>query len=102
MIYVIATVELKPGKREDFLKRVRQLVPKVRAEKGCLEYGPAVDASTTIKAQIPLGESFVVMVEKWEGIKELEAHLAAPHMMEYRQDVKEMVVGVKLQILQPA
>jgi quinol monooxygenase YgiN len=102
MIYVIATVEVKPGKREDLLKRVRQLVPKVRAEKGCVDYGPAVDASTTIKAQIPLGENFVVMVEKWEGIKELEAHLTAPHMLEYRQEVKDMVAGVKLQILQPA
>jgi quinol monooxygenase YgiN len=102
MIYVIATVEVKPGKREDLLKRVRQLVPQVRAEKGCVDYGPAVDAPTAIKAQIPLGENFVVMVEKWEGIKELEAHLTAPHMLEYRQDVKDMVAGVKLQILQPA
>ena len=102
MIYVIATVEVKPGKREDLLKRVSQLVPKVRAEKGCLEYGPAVDAPTAIKAQISLGEIFVVMLEKWQGIKELETHLTAPHMTEYRQDVKDMVVGVKLQILQPA
>src|SRR5512136_2111387 len=98
MIYVIATVEVKPGKREELLKRVRQLVPKVRAEKGCLEYGPAIDASTAIKAQIPLGENFLVMAEKWEGLKELEAHLTAPHMLEYRQDVKELVAGVKLQI----
>jgi quinol monooxygenase YgiN len=102
MIYVIATVEVKPGKREEVLKRVRQLVPKVRAEKGCLEYGPAIDAPTAIKAQIPLGENFLVMVEKWEGLKELEAHLTAPHMLAYRQDVKDLVAGVKLQILQSA
>jgi quinol monooxygenase YgiN len=102
MIYVIATVEVKPGKRSDLLKRVHQLVPKVRAEKGCIEYGPAVDASTPIKAQIPLGENYLVIMEKWEGLKELEAHLTAPHMLEYRQDVKDMVAGVKLQILQPA
>jgi quinol monooxygenase YgiN len=102
MIYVIATVEVKPGKRGDLLKKVYQLVPKVRAEKGCIEYGPAVDASTPIKAQIPLGENYLVIMEKWEGLKELEAHLTAPHMLEYRQDVKDMVAGVKLQILQPA
>jgi quinol monooxygenase YgiN len=102
MIYVIAAIELKPGKREDFLKRVRQLVPKVLAEKGCLEYGPAVDFLTGIKAQVPLGENFVVMMEKWEGVKDLEAHLTAAHMMEYRQDIKDMVVGTKLQVLQPA
>ena len=102
MIYVIATVEVKPGKREEVLKRVRQLVPKVQAEKGCLEYGPAIDAPTAIKAQILLGENFLVMVEKWEGLKELEAHLTAPHMLAYRQDVKDLVAGVKLQILQSA
>lgn len=102
MIHVIATIEVKPGKREALLKRISQLVPKVRAEKGCIEYGPAIDAPTAIKAQIPLGDNFVVILEKWEGLKELETHLAAPHMIEYRQDVKDMVAGVKLQILQPA
>jgi quinol monooxygenase YgiN len=102
MIYVIAAIELKPGKRDDFLKRVRQLVPKVLAEKGCIEYGPALDFLTGIKAQIPLGDNFVVMMEKWDGVKDLEAHLTAPHMMEYRQDIKDMVVGTKLQVLQPA
>ncbi|HXZ37664.1 MAG TPA: antibiotic biosynthesis monooxygenase family protein, partial [Thermodesulfobacteriota bacterium] len=45
MIYVVATIELAEGKRDDFLKRVRQLVPEVRAEKGCVEYGPAIDTS---------------------------------------------------------
>lgn len=102
MIHVLATIELKPGKRGDFLKRVQQLVPKVRAEKGCREYGPAVDAVTGIKAQIPLGENFVVIVEKWAELKDLEAHLTAPHMTEYRQEIRDMVVGTKLQILEPA
>jgi quinol monooxygenase YgiN len=102
MIYVIATVEVKPGQRKKLLERIARLVPAVRAEKGCLEYGPAVDAPTAIKAQVPAGENFVLMIEKWESLADLETHLAAPHMLEYRQDVKEMVAGVKLQILQPA
>jgi quinol monooxygenase YgiN len=55
-----------------------------------------------IKAQISLGENFVVMIEKWEGLKDLEAHLTVPHMLEYRQDVKDWVAGIKLQVLQPA
>ncbi len=102
MIHVLATIELKPGKSEDFLKRVYQLVPKVRAEKGCLEYGPAIDAVTGLKAQIPLGENFVVIIEKWGELKDLEAHLTAPHMTEYRQEIKDMVAGTKLQVLRPA
>jgi quinol monooxygenase YgiN len=102
MIYVIATIELAEGKRNDFLKRVQRLVPKVRAEKGCLEYGPAVDVPTGIKVQIPIRENVVTMMEKWADLKSLEAHLNTPHMQEYREDVKGMVVGTKLQVLQPA
>ena len=93
MIYVVATIELAEGKRNDFLKRVRQLVPEVRAEKGCVEYGPAIDVPTGLKAQIPLRENVVVMMEKWEDLKSLETHLTAPHMLKYREDVKGMVAG---------
>ena len=102
MIYVIATIELADGKRNDFLKRVERLVPKVRAEKGCLEYGPAIDVPAGIKVQIPIRENVVTMMEKWADLKSLEAHLSTPHMQEYREDVKGMVAGTKLQVLQPA
>jgi quinol monooxygenase YgiN len=102
MIHVIATIELMAGKRDEFLKKVQQLVPKVKAEKGCLEYGPAIDVPTSIKAQMPVRENVVIMIEKWTDLKALEIHLSAPHMLEYREAVKGMVVGTKLQILQPA
>ena len=101
MIYVIATIELAEGKRDDFLKRVSRLVPEVRAEKGCIEYGPAIDFQTGIKAQMPLRDQVVVMVEKWDDLKSLEAHLTAPHMLKYREDVKGMVVKIQLQVLKP-
>jgi quinol monooxygenase YgiN len=102
MIHVIATIQLGEGKREAFLKRVHLLVPKVKAEKGCLEYGPAIDVPSGIKAQIALRDNVVTIIEKWTDLKALEAHLSAPHVVEYREDVKGMVVGIQLQILQPA
>jgi len=102
MIHVIATIEVKPGKRDAFLAEFHKLMPKVHAEKGCIEYGPAVDAKTDIKAQIPMRENVVTIMEKWESLKALQAHLAAPHMGEYREAVKDIVKGVTLQILQPA
>jgi len=102
MIYVIATVEVKPGKRDAFLAEFHKLVPKVRAENGCQDYGPTIDAKTDIKAQIPLRDNIVTIVERWASLQSLEAHLKAPHMGEYRERVKDMVVSVKLQILQPA
>jgi len=102
MIHVVATIELAEGKRNDFLKIFHPLVDKVKAEKGCLEYGPNIDIPTSIKAQIPLRDNVVTMIERWADLKALEKHLSAPHMLAYREEVKGMVVGIKLQVLQPA
>ena len=102
MIIVLATIELHPGKRNDFLAEFRKIVPKVRAENGCIEYFPAVDTSSGLPVQGPAREDVVVVVEKWESVPALEAHLIAPHMMEYRPKVKEFVKRVTLQILTPA
>jgi quinol monooxygenase YgiN len=102
MIHVIATIELHPGARDAFLGEFRKIVPAVRAEAGCLEYGPTVDATTDIAAQPPRRENVVTVVEKWADLPALKAHLVAPHMLEYRPRVKDLVRGVTLQILEPA
>jgi len=102
MIHVIAAIEVKPGKREAFLAEFRKLIPPVRAEVGCLEYGPAIDLPTNIPGQIPERKDVVTIVEEWKSLDDLRAHLIEPHMNEYRQRVKDIVVGLQLQILEPA
>jgi quinol monooxygenase YgiN len=102
MVHVIATVEVAAGKRDEFLAEFRRVVPSVRAEAGCLEYGPAVDLPTEIPAQVPPRDNVVVIVERWESLDALRAHLQAPHMQEYRARVKALVSRVQLQVLQPA
>lgn len=102
MIYVIATIELHEGMRSDFLKAFRANIPAVLEEDGCIEYGPAVDVETTIPAQNDVRPNVVVVVEKWASIAALETHLIAPHMLAYREQVKEMVKGVTLNVLEPA
>jgi quinol monooxygenase YgiN len=77
------------------------VVPLVRGEAGCLEYGPAVDVPTGIAAQQPLRENVVTVVEKWDNLEALLAHLQAPHMQAYRARVKELVVGSKSHVLEP-
>jgi quinol monooxygenase YgiN len=101
MIHVIATIELLPGKRELFLAEFRKLVPLVRAEIGCLDYGPTIDLETGLSAQLALREHVVTVVERWENLDALRAHLQAPHMAEYRERVKGFVAAVRLQVLQP-
>ncbi len=102
MIFVVATIELQPGTRDAFLDEFRKLVPLVHEEAGCIEYGPAIDYETNLDAQGGVRPDVVVVMEKWESIEALEAHLIAPHMIDYRGRVKAMVVGTKLQVLQPA
>jgi quinol monooxygenase YgiN len=102
MIHVIATVEVHEGKREAFLQEFHRVMPRVHAEAGCLEYGPTVDAAAGLAVPTPLREQVVVILEKWESLDALKAHLTAPHMAEYRQRVRELVKGVQLQVLEPA
>jgi quinol monooxygenase YgiN len=102
MIYVLATIEIADGKRDEFVKHFRDNVPKVLNEEGCIEYEPTIDVQTDIAAQGDPRPNVVTVVEKWESLDALEAHLIAPHMLEYRKKVKDLVVGVSLQILGPA
>jgi quinol monooxygenase YgiN len=102
MIHVIATVDVVPGRRSEFLTAFRANVPNVLAEDGCIEYGPAVDLATPIAVQIPLREHVVTIVEKWRDLAALQAHLTAPHMIAYRSKVKDLVAKVTLQVLEPA
>jgi quinol monooxygenase YgiN len=102
MIHVIATIDLAPGTREAWLAVFRKLISLVRAEKGCIEYGPAVDSQTDLSNQTKVGPDKVVVVEKWEDLAALQAHSASPHMPAYRVNVDEYVRDVKLLVLAPA
>jgi quinol monooxygenase YgiN len=40
--------------------------------------------------------------EKWESLEALHAHLRAPHMLTYREQVKDMVEDLSLNVLEEA
>jgi quinol monooxygenase YgiN len=101
MIHVIATIRTAAGRRDEFLAAFRQIVPVVRAEAGCLEYGPAIDLPTGIGAQSAVRDDVVTVMEKWASVAALKDHLAAPHMARYREKVKDIVVGLELRVLEP-
>ncbi len=102
MIHVIATIQIAPGRRPEFLKIFNANVPAVRAEDGCLAYEPTIDIATEFPRQIPLLPDAVTVVEQWESLDHLRAHLAAPHMAAYREAVKDLVISVSLQVLEAA
>ena len=99
MVIVVATVTCTSGHRNDFLAEFCKIVPEVLQEVGCIEYGPTIDAATDIGNQ-NTDESRVTIVEKWESVDALKAHLVAPHMLAYRPKVKDFVVSSELRILE--
>ena len=102
MIHVIAVITAKPGQRENILTHFRANVPAVRAEKGCIEYGAAVDAEPALKFQTAYGPDTFLVVEKWESMEALGAHAAAPHMAAYAGKTKEFIASRAIHILSPA
>jgi quinol monooxygenase YgiN len=74
---------------------------KVRKERGCIEYFPTVDIYSELPLQI-LEENVVTVIDKWENMEDLRVHLGSPHMLAYREMVKDIVEGVRLKILKEA
>src|SRR5512134_613728 len=102
MIHVIAVITAKPGQREAILQAIRANLPAVRAEDGCIEYGPAVDADGIGSFQTNAGPDTVFVIEKWADAQALKAHAAAPHMAAYAAKVKDMVASRVIHVLSPA
>ncbi len=101
MINVIASVRVKTGSLSDFLEIFKAIMPTVREEKGCIEYFPAVNIDAKLPPQI-LDENVVTVIEKWESLEALRDHLGAPHMLAYREKVKDIVTGLSLKVLREA
>jgi len=102
MIHVVAIITAKPGMRGKILEHFRANVPAVLAEKGCIEYGPVVDADPAPSMQTKCGPDTFLVVEKWESLETLKAHAAAPHMAAYAAKVKDMIANRVIHVLSPA
>jgi quinol monooxygenase YgiN len=101
MIHVIAIITAKPGMREAILKEFRANMPTVHAEKGCIEYAPAIDAEGIGSFQTKFGPDAFVVIEKWESPEALRAHAASPHMAAYAAKTRDLIAGRTVHVLQP-
>ncbi len=101
MINVVASIQVKPGKLSEYLAVLKANVPAVRKEKGCIDYVPTVDVETNMPPQV-VDKNCVTLLEKWESLEALQAHLGAPHMLDYREKVKDMVERVTIKVLREA
>ena len=98
MIHVIASVRVREGSLARYLEIVRDNALRVREEKGCIEYTPAVDIDAGLPPQDKDG-LVVTIIEKWEDLASLHDHLGSPNMAGYREKVRDLVEGVSLKVL---
>ena len=101
MVHVIASVQLKPGKRDEFIALFKSNLPTVKAEKGCIKYLLAVDLPTGLPPQV-LDENGVAIIETWETLDSLQAHLGTPHMSAFFEKEKQFIDSSTIKILQEA
>ncbi len=100
-VHVLAIITAKTGMRDKILEAFRANVPAVHAEKGCIEYGATIDAEGVGSLQTKFGEDTFVVVEKWESLDALKAHVAAPHMAAYAAKTKDMIASRVIRVLSP-
>ena len=101
MINVIASIKVNESCLDAFLDIFKANISNVLNEEGCIEYTPTIDFKTELASQ-HLDSSTVTIIEKWESFEDLRAHLVAPHMLEYKSKVSDLVQSVSLKVLESA
>lgn len=101
MIHVLAIITTKPGLRDEVLAAFRANMPAVHAEKGCIEYAPAIDAEGMGAVQTRLGPDSFVVIEKWVTAADLAAHGASAHMAAYGAKTRDKLASRVIHMLSP-
>ena len=101
MVHVIASIHVKEGQMAQFVEIFKSNVPKVLKETGCIGYVLTVDLPTSLPPQ-DLNSNVATVIEKWCSLEDLQAHLSAPHMLVYREKVKDLVDTVSMKVLEEA
>lgn len=98
MVNVIAFILTKEGRQSEFIEIFKSNMPYVLKEEGCIEYMLTIDVPTGLPPQ-EMNKNVVTVIEKWSSIENLKAHLSAPHMLKYRERVKDLVEKLSLKVL---
>jgi len=92
MLVVLAEARFDPKDTEQVRAVARPMIEASRAEPGCGGYDYAFDL---------LEPDLMRVRELWRDEQALKDHFAMPHMADYRARVKDLVAGVRLQVLEP-
>lgn len=100
-VYVLCRFDLKPDADiADYAAKTLGVVPTVRAEEGCSLYTLLKDADTDWDKPMKFGERTMFMLEKWDSVEALKAHLATPHMKAFGPTVRDMRTSSTFHVLE--
>ena len=100
-VYVLCRFDLKPDADiADYTGRTLAVVPTVRAEDGCRMYTLLKDAKTDWDKPMRFGKRTMWMLEKWDSIDALKAHLDTPHMKAFGPTVRPMRTASTFHVLE--
>lgn len=102
-VWVLCRFDLRPeADRADYIARTKAILGTVRKERGCLEYRLLGDCDTTWEKPQRFGDRTLWMLEKWESLHSLRAHLATPHMKAFGPKVSGLRSASSFHVLEDA
>ena len=90
MIYVVATITAKPGKRDALMDGAKPCIAATRKEKGCISYDLFESTSEA---------GTFNFVERWETREALAAHMETDHLKAWRKVGAECVASRAVEII---
>ncbi len=90
MIFLIATLRIKPGSLPAIIEAVAPCLSATRLEAGCISYD--LHANVTDPEEL-------VFVERWETREALRAHFATEHLKAWRDAGGPHMVSRKIEII---
>ena len=101
MLNIIVTMKVKEGRMREFLAVCEALRPQVLGEEGCLGYDYLRETPSPLGIQEPVEADRITLVECWETVEALKAHLASPHMKEAGMKMKDLRSSVTARAFEP-
>lgn len=92
MIYVVATLTVKPGRLDLLRGPAAACIAETRKEAGCISYELFASFADPEK---------LVFVEKWETREALTAHSKEPHLKAWRDASAPHLVSRNIEIVHP-
>ena len=100
MLHIIVTMMVKEGRMKEYLAVCEELRLLVLMEKGCQAYEYAREIASPLGIQEPIEANRITLIERWESIDALKAHMETRHMKEAGVKMKDLRSSVVARVVE--